>query len=368
MIYILLLIVIITYIFLNYLVGSRLLKSLNKTRNLNKKAYWAFFTIISSAFFIYQFLNKSLPHLVNKILAFISSYYLSFFLYLLILFPIAFTLTKILKFKNKKIDLYLISLVIVTLIVGVGTYFGVSPYVKKYDIKIDKPLKDGALKVALVSDIHLGELIGNDRLDKLLAEVNSLDADVVLIAGDLIDSSLDPIIEDNMLTKFKNMKSLYGTYFATGNHDFFAGEASQLSALAEENNITVLRDNSILINDDFYIIGRDDISSKSFSNERAPLENIVSNIDKNKLSIVMDHNPENVKDSEENNIDLQVSGHTHGGQVFPGNIITNALFPIDYGYGKFGNTNVVVSSGFGTWGPLIRVGSRSEVVLITLHN
>ena len=293
---------------------------------------------------------------------------MSFFLYLLILFPIAFTLTKLLKFKDKKIDLYLISLIIATLIVCVGTYFGISPYVKKYDIQVSKPLKNGELKVALISDIHLGELIGNDRLDKLLEEVNSLDADIVLIAGDLIDSSIDPVIEDNMLEKFKNMKSLYGTYFATGNHDFFAGEASNLSALAQENNITVLRDDSILINDEFYIIGRDDISSKSFSGERAPLNGIVSNIDKSKLSIVMDHNPENIKDSQENNIDLQVSGHTHGGQVFPGNIITNALFPIDYGYGKFGNTNVVVSSGFGTWGPLIRVGSRSEVVLITLHN
>lgn len=368
MIYILLFIVISTYIFLNYLVGNRLLKSLNKIRNLNKKAYWSLFIFISSSFFIYQFLNKNLPHIANEILAFISSYYLSFFLYLLILFPIAFTLTKILIFKDKKIDFYLISLIIVTLIVCVGTYFGISPYVKKYDIQVSKPLKNGALKVALVSDIHLGELIGNNRLDKLLAEVNSLDADVVLIAGDLIDSSLDPIIRDNMLAKFKNMKSRYGTYFATGNHDFFAGEASQLSTLAEENNITILRDKSILINDDFYIIGRDDISSKSLSSERAPLENIVSTINNNKVSIVMDHNPENVKDSEENNIDLQVSGHTHGGQVFPGNIITNALFPIDYGYGKFGNTNVVVSSGFGTWGPLIRVGSRSEVVLITLHN
>ena len=171
-----------------------------------------------------------------------------------------------------------------------------------------------------------------------------------------------------MLIKFKSIKSRYGTYFSTGNHDYFGGDASKLSELATENNITVLRDESILVNDEFYIIGREDIISESFSIERSPLESIVSNIDKNKLSIVMDHNPENVKDSEENNIDLQVSGHTHGGQIFPGNIITNALFPIDYGLGKFGNTNVVVSSGFGTWGPLIRVGSQSEVVLITLHN
>lgn len=368
MIYILLFIVIATYIVLNYLVGKRLLKSLTKIITLNKKAYWGIFIFISSSFFIYQFLNKSLPPIINRILAFISSYYLSFFPYLLILFPIAFTLTKILKFKDKKVDLYLISLILITLIICVGTYLGVSPYVKNYDIKVDKPLKNGELKVALVSDIHLGQLIGNNRLDKLLIEVNSLDADVILIAGDLIDSNIDPIIEDNMLAKFKNIKSLYGTYLALGNHDFYSGEASALSTLAAENNITVLRDSSILINDEFYIIGRDDISSKSFSGVRAPLESIISNIDKDKLSIVIDHNPENIRDSEENNIDLQVSGHTHGGQIFPGNIITNALFPMDYGYGKFGNTNVVISSGFGTWGPLIRVGSRSEIVLITLHN
>ena len=153
-----------------------------------------YFTFISSSFFIYQFLNKSLRHLINKTLAFISSYYLSFFLYLLILFPITVTLTKLLKFKDKKVDLYLISLIIATLIVCVGTYFGVSPYVKTYDIKVDKPLKNGALKVALVSDIHLGELIGNDRSDKLLVEVNSLDVDVILIAGDLIDSRSEVVL------------------------------------------------------------------------------------------------------------------------------------------------------------------------------
>lgn len=368
MIYVLLFIVIVTYIFLNFLVGNRLLKSFNKIRILNNKVYWGLFIFISSSFFIYQFLNKSLPHLVNQILAFISSYYLSFFLYLLILFPLAFTLTKVLKLKDKKVDFYLISIILVTLIVCVGTYFGFSPYIKKYDIQVDKPLKTGELKVALISDIHLGELIGNNRLDKLVEQVNSLDADVVLIAGDLVDSSLKPVIEDNMLIKFKNIASRYGTYFATGNHDYFGGEASELSELASENNITVLRDDSILVNDEFYVIGREDIVSERFASERVPLDNIVSNIDKTKLSIVMDHNPENVKDSEDNNIDLQVSGHTHGGQVFPGNIITNALFPIDYGYGKFGNTNVVVSSGFGTWGPLIRIGSRSEVVLITLYN
>ena len=185
MIYVLLFIVITIYLFLNFLVGNRLIKSLNKVRNLNNKVYWGLFIFISSSFFIYQFLNKSLPHFINVILSFISSYYLSFFIYISILFPLSFTLIKVLKLKDKKIDLYLISLLIVTLIVCVGTYFGISPYIKKYDIQVNKPLENGELKVALVSDIHLGELIGNARLDKLLAEINSLDADVVLIAGDL---------------------------------------------------------------------------------------------------------------------------------------------------------------------------------------
>lgn len=361
-------IIAILYCLLSFLVGNRIFKSISTIGKINKSLYCFIFGFISTSFLIYETSNADLPHVLNKILAFISSYYLAFFAYTLMLFPIAFILTKLLKSKSKKIDFYIIALLITTLIVGVGTFLANSPYVKEYNITTNKPLKNGKLKVALISDIHLGYAIGNNRLETLKRELNKLDADVILIAGDLVDGNLNPIIEDNMLSHLKDIKSTYGTYFATGNHDFYTGKVNELSNLLTEQGIHVLRNDSTLINDEFYILGRDDVVSDRFDLKRPPLNTITSNLDHNKLSILIDHNPQNIKEAEGNNIDLQVSGHTHKGQLVPGNLVTHMIFPLDYGYGKFDNTNLVVSSGYGGWGPAIRTGSRSEIVLITISS
>ncbi|MDS0527271.1 metallophosphoesterase [Clostridium sp. SHJSY1] len=361
-------IITILYCLLSFLIGSRILKSVTKLKKFNKVAYWIVFTFISTSFLIYEIFKSTFPYALNKILAFVSSYYLAFLVYILLLFPIAFILTKILKSRNKRLDFYIVSLVITTLIVGIGTFFANSPYVKEYNITTEKPLKNGKLKVALVSDIHLGYSIGNSRLDRLKTELNKLDADVVLIAGDLVDGDLDPIIKDDMFSHLKGIKSTYGTYFATGNHDFYTGKVDELSNLLSEQGIHVLRNEATLINDDFYILGRDDVTADRMADKRPALEDITSNLNDSKFSILLDHNPQNIKEAEGNNIDLQVSGHTHKGQIIPGNFVTHAIFPLDYGYGKFDNTNLVVSSGYGLWGPAIRIGSRSEIVLITISN
>lgn len=361
-------IITILYCLLSFLIGNRILKSINQIIRINKVAYWCIFAFISTSFIIYQSTHFVLPYSLNKILDFVSSYYLAFLAYILILFPIAFILTKLFKRQNKKIDFYLIALLIITLIVGVGTFLANSPYVKEYNITTDKPIKDGKLKIALVSDLHLGYFRGNSRLDLLKSELNKLNADVVIIAGDLVDGDLNPIIEDDMFSHLKGINSTYGTYFATGNHDFYTGKVDKLCNLLSEQGIHVLRNESTLVNDNFYILGRDDITADRMDTKRPALESITSDLDDNKFSILLDHNPQNIKEAEGNNIDLQVSGHTHKGQIVPGNFITHAIFPLDYGYGKFGNTNLVVSSGYGLWGPPIRTGSRSEIVLITISN
>lgn len=223
----------------------------------------------------------------------------------------------------------------------------------------------------MISDIHLGDIIGNNRLDKMVTKINSLNPDIVLIAGDLIDSDLDSVTRESMLDKLKEIESKYGTYFSLGNHDFYTGRAEGLTELVNYENTIVVRDNILLINNDFYLIGRDDATTNRLGAPRKTIPEIIStspDFDDTKATILIDHNPDHIEDSIDNNIDLQVSGHTHKGQMFPINFITNSIFDIHYGYGKFKNTNVVVSSGFGTWGPPIRLGSRSEIVQINLHN
>ena len=204
----------------------------------------------------------------------------------------------------------------------------------------------------LVSDIHLGEVIENNRLNTLVEKINSLNGDMVLIAGDLVDSDLTPVKEKDMLDSLKDIKSKYGTYLSLGNHDFYTGEADELENILSKVNVNVLRDEITLINDSFYLI----------------IKSSIDNFNSDKPVIVIDHNPQYLDESISNNIDLQVSGHTHKGQLSPINLITDKLFDIDYGLGKFQNTSVVVTSGFGTWGPPIRIGSSSEIVMIKLHN
>ena len=360
-----LILILFIYCLLSFIIGKIVFKSLNKIKTMNKVIYWCIFSFFSLCFIIYELLKGFFPHLFNSILAYISSFYLSFFLYSLLFFTISFLITKVFKIKK---DLYLASIIISIIITIIGTFLGTSPYIKKYDIKVEKPLNNGELKIAVVSDIHLGDLTGPSTVDKLSKEINDLDADILLIAGDLIDSNLNVVLDKNLLEKFKDIHTTYGTYFALGNHDFYTEQLNELTDEANANNIITLRDNYVLINNEFYIIGRDDSSAKNFNLTRKPLSSIIENIDKSKLTLLIDHTPMEIGEAEENNIDLQVSGHTHAGQVFPGNIITSSIFPLHYGYEKFDNTNVVVSSGFGTWGTLVRTNSRSQIILITLHN
>ena len=170
-----------------------------------------------------------------------------------------------------------------------------------------------------------------------------------------------------MAVEFSNIKSKYGTFATLGNHDVLTKEEDTIVDILKENSITVLRDESVLINDDFYIIGRDDITVNRYGKEdRATLEGLTKDLDSSKPLIVIDHNPQYINESLNANIDLQLSGHTHKGQILPGNLVTNKIFEVDYGYLKKDNLNVIVSSGYGTWGPPLRLGSRSEIVQIKL--
>ncbi|MBE6050773.1 MAG: metallophosphoesterase [Clostridium sp.] len=354
------------YIALSTLVGIRIYISLNKLLKINKLLYSFIFFIFSSSFFIFEILSTKLPHKVDKILAFIGSYYISFFAYAVILFIISFILTVL--FQPQKIDLYLVSTLLSIIIVAVGVFLANSTHIKTYDITTEKPLNNNSLKVALVSDVHLSYTIGPSRLQVLKNDLNNLDADVIIFAGDLLDGAVNPVIKENMIAYLKDLKSTYGTYFALGNHEYYSGCADGICKMLSDYGIKVLTDKTELINNEFYIIGRNDIKASDFRDARKPLSELCNDIDKNKFSIVIDHNPKYVEESQKNSIDLQVSGHTHKGQIFPGNILTKLMYPLDYGYKKFGNTNLVVSSGFGTWGTAIRTTGRSEIVLINIHN
>jgi len=301
-----------------------------------------------------------------------GSYWLILLMYSLLTFPILGLVNFILKkssiFNNKiyTIETILMTLIFIAVLI-IGTYNSRNSYVKSFDINIEKLNPEDSLNIVMVSDIHLGNIVKNDRLKSMVNEINKLNPDLIIIAGDIIDSDFEIFLNNNMAVEFSNLKSKYGTFATLGNHDIFTREENAIVNILKENSVTVLRDEVALIDNKFYIIGRDDITVNSISNTyRADLDELTNDLDKSKPLIVIDHNPKYINESLNANIDLHLSGHTHKGQIFPANLITNMIFEVDYGYLKKDNLNVVVSSGYGTWGPPLRLGSRSEIVQIKL--
>lgn len=364
------------YFLINYYVGRKILNGFNYIFKISPLVFWIIFWILALSYIVSMLLNKFISPNLTNFLYLIGSYWMGLLMYTLLTFPIIGIINIIVSKSplsnslNNKYYIYQTILItsIFIIITIIGSFNAKNSYVKSFDIDIDKQSFKEPVNIVMVSDIHLGNIIKNKRLSQMVKEINALKADIVIIAGDIIDSDIKPFLDNTMGIEFSKIKSTYGTYAVLGNHDLMTKAENQIVNILEENSVKVLRDEYILINDSIYIIGRDDITINRFSeNDRASLLDLTENLDKSKAMIVIDHNPKYINESLKANIDLQLSGHTHKGQITPGNLVTNKMFEIDYGYLKKDNLNVVVSSGYGTWGPPIRIGSRSEIVQINLH-
>lgn len=361
------------YVLVNYILGNIFFKGFNSIFKISPLVFWPVFWLLALCYTASFILNKYAKPSLTDFLYLIGAYWLGLLMYSALAFSILalvnLIITKVPFFSD---NFYLYETILIALvfifITLVGTYNAKNSYVKSMNIKINKEGLREPLNIVMVSDIHLGNIIRNKRLKTMVEEINSLNPDIVIIAGDIIDSDITPFLNHNMASEFSKLKSKYGTFATLGNHDILTKSEDEIVRILKENSITVLRDEATLINNSFYIIGRDDITVSRFTNKpRASLENLTKNLDKSKPLIVVDHNPKYLNESLDANIDLQLSGHTHKGQIAPGNIVTNKLFEVHYGYLKKDNLNVVVSSGYGTWGPPVRLGSKSEIVQINLQ-
>jgi predicted MPP superfamily phosphohydrolase len=261
-----------------------------------------------------------------------------------------------------KIILTLGTLIVVVLIGGLLLYGNIHYYNKHREtitLKTSKPLPH-SIKAVLLSDLHLGYHNRRGEMHRWVDIINSEKPDVVLIAGDIIDRSIRPLKEDKMSEEFKRINA--PIVACLGNHEYYAGEPNSLE-FYEEAGITLLRDSSIVI-DSLQIIGRDDRTNL----RRKKTAQLVENIDKGKYTILLDHQPYNLEESEQNGIDFQLSGHTHHGQVWPISLITERVYECAFGPWKRGNTDYYVSSGIGIWGGKFRIGTRSEYVVATISN
>lgn len=351
------------YGLLVYYIGRSLWRWMNPGSNrVFKILYIIVLAVVSTSFISSRFLGNW------TVLSVIGSYWMAVFYLAIILLPLTHLSLFLLRWTSFNRDTVrkragITVLVLIAGLIGFGSFNAYSPVVVEYDVRIDKAAGDlKSLNVVMVSDTHFGVLSGRRHAERMVREINALKPDIVLLPGDIIDDDVDAYLRQGIDEVLKGMESRYGVYASLGNHDRFEGEITELIAVLENSGMTVLYDETKMV-EGLTVAGRRDKSDR----KRAALQDILRDTDKTAPLLLLDHQPNALDEAQQEGVDLILSGHTHRGQIFPGNLITSAIFENDWGYLRKGQLQSIVSSGYGFWGPPIRLGSRSEIVRITIE-
>lgn len=263
--------------------------------------------------------------------------------------------------------------IITALILGYG-YINMKNVVEKdYTVHTEKTIREQGYRIAMISDLHFGTTMNEEELKKYCNKIEEKEPDLVVLSGDIVDEKTTLVQMKNAMKALSNIKSRYGTFYVYGNHDKnkYASKSNfsedELKQQLISSGIHVLEDEMYNINDEFTIIGRKD---KGFSSEskRKTCEELLRNINKTNFLLLLDHQPCDLQENRMLGIDLQLSGHTHGGQIWPVGLISDTLGfgQLNYGYKVIGNYQIIVSSGIAGWGYPIRTGHHSEYVMVNL--
>lgn len=369
------------YGLVNYYVGLRGWQFLFKNiPGISRIVYWAIFWFVSWSYILELVGKRFLPTEVNLIFAWVGSYWLGILYFAFIIVGVLDIVRMLMKwsgffpkgysfFAAHSGFLAMIVLIFIVVLQIYGSWNALRPQVTRYEITIPKSGGQlSELRLVMVSDIHLGKIVGLKRLTKMVDMINRVEPDLVVFAGDIVDGSVDVFTEQKLDDLFKNINAKYGSYAVLGNHEYISGEKEKVVFHLKRGGVQVLRDQVVQIADSFYLVGRDDQSAGRFSpTGRLALSKIMEGVDLDNPVILLDHQPQGLAEAEKSGIDLQLSGHTHKGQFFPNNLITNKMFENDWGYLRKGSFQLIVSSGFGTWGPPIRIGNKPEIVEIIIR-
>lgn len=356
-------------------------------------------------FIVYVFLALSIviaffmPHSdFQRFLKMVSNYWLGILMYIMLTVVVADLLRLILKrirfpYKEKLFSqgghavVGTICLCVICAFSLVGIFTARHTVVTRQDITIEK---DGgkldSLHVVLIADLHLGYSIGNDHMKQMVDKINALDPDIVLVAGDIFDNEYEAVKDpDQIAGTLSGIRSKYGVYATYGNHDIeepilagftFGGKNKkkdsdpQMDAFMQRAGFTLLQEKGVWIDDSVYLYGRPDYErpGRGITERKTPAE-ITENIDKSKPILVLEHEPRQLQELADAGVDAQLCGHTHDGQMFPGNLTIKLLWENAYGYIKKDGMHSIVTSGVGIFGPNMRVGTKSEIydIHITLE-
>lgn len=337
--------------------------------------FWVPYAVLALSYIGAMVYRRMLPYRVFTALKVIGSYGMAVQFYALILVPLADLAVWLLRAGGMERDASVLlaggtMLVLLAALMVWGSRNAWSTVIRRYELAVDKQAGDGRkeLRIAVASDLHLGTVVGNGHLERLVKHMEALKPDLILLPGDVLDDSIEPFIRENMADVMKRLKAPLGVYACLGNHEYIGGHIEDYIRRMKAVGIEVLTDRTVPVAGSFYVAGRKDKAVERFRKEgRLELEDLLAGIDRSMPVILLDHQPYGLGAAEEAGVDLILSGHTHRGQMAPNHLITRRLFELDWGYLRKGAMHALVSSGYGFWGPPIRIGSRSEILFIRLH-
>jgi len=346
---------------------------------INPTVFVVVYVVLAASFLVGY---APLPVPVRRTAAWIGGHWTGVFVYLLMFFVVAEVVVaagRLVKIVPTPVPVgvrFGAGLVVVLSVAGLAAYgvFNAHRVTHvSYDVQLDEALPS-SMTIVLVSDLHLGSVGSERNLARVVEEINRLEPDLVCLAGDIFNDDYRAIRDPDAVGRsLSSIRSTYGVYAALGNHDSGMPGATtfdEMVDLLERSDIRVLKDEYETIDDRIVLVGRLDWSPIGNTNglARQDTASFMSTVDTDLPVVVMDHNPATIGQYGAET-DLILAGHTHRGQMFPANLITGAMYAVDYGYYRkdADSPQVVVTSGAGTWAIPMRIGSRSEVVSITLH-
>ena len=297
--------------------------------------------------------NVALPDALMRAMFNIGSVWLVFLLYSILaitLFDVVHWVVPSLRYGT------LIAIVLTIFVMQLGYVHYRNPKVVEHSFlseKISSPKR-----IVAISDVHLGYGTNRRALEHYVELINAQNPDMVLIVGDLIDNSVRPVEEQRMEEVLNMISAPDGVFMVVGNHEYISG-IDAVERFVDKTDITLLRDSVARVGE-IAIVGRDD----KMNRERKTLSELAP---RDAYVVVLDHQPSSIEESARLGADLHISGHTHRGQVWPINWLTDAIFEQSYGHRKWQNSEVIVSSGLSLWGPPFRIGTDSELVVIVLQ-
>lgn len=367
-------------------------------KHCNHRFNWLRFKVPFAVVYLFMALSPVIAFLLPKsavaiVIRRLSTYWIGIMLYSLlyvVLFDLLRLIAKHTKLKNTllfsrgsviSIGSVVVACAVATCLYGIFNARNIK--VNEYSVTVNKSCgSDKHLKAVLVADLHMGYAIGVDHITNMVEKINEQDADIVIIAGDIFDNSYDGMDDpEGIKAQLKSIKSKYGVYAVYGNHDIdekilmgftFDWGGKQLNSekmtnFIKECDIKLINDESVLINDEFYLVGRRDTDKPGTEDgTRAEISELTKDLDKAKPIFVLSHEPDELQKTADAGADIDFSGHTHDGQLFPGNLTIGLFWENPCGMIKKDNMYSIVTSGVGVYGTFMRVGTDAEICSVDI--